>query len=290
MKLVQLVLVAGAFLGFSFASEVSAKCLTPDPSPEYLSLFPAKPVRRSVNNGLFPRQSQNLTVDVYFHIASTFANAGKVTEQRVADQFQVLKNAYSPYGIHMLLRNTSWIVDDITGTGFYQEDGSMSDELFEQWFAHMQRTRQGSHSTLNLYFYTDMPVGIQGICPLPTFVTPGDEWFYRDGCQLHANTMPGGDIAKYLGNTAIHEAGHWFGLLHTFQGKCSIYGDGVMDTPPQASASVGCPVGRDSCPGEEGLDPIHNYMDYSDDECTTEFTPGQSELMHDSFARFRAGI
>ena len=266
MKLVQLVLVAGAFLGFSFASEVPARCLTPDPSAEFLSLLPAQPLKRNVNNGIFPRQSQNITVDVYFHIASTVANTSKVTEQRVADQFGVLQNAYSQYGIHMLLRNTSWIVDDLTGTGFYQKDGSMGEELFEQWFAHMQATRQGSYSSLNIYFYTDMPSGIQGICPLPTFVTPGDEWFYRDGCQVHADTMPGGDDPKYLGHTAIHEAGHWFGLLHTFQGRCSIYGDGVMDTPPQASASTGCPVGRDSCPDEEGLDPIHNYMDYSDDE------------------------
>ena len=155
MKLVHLVLVAGAFLGFSFASEVPARCLTPDPSTEFLSLLPAQPLKRNVNNGIFPRQSQNITVDVYFHIASTVANTSKVTEQRVADQFDVLQNAYSQYGIQMLLRNTSWIVDDLIGTGFYQQDGSMGEELFEQWFAHMQATRQGSYSSLNIYFYTN---------------------------------------------------------------------------------------------------------------------------------------
>ncbi|KAG4432612.1 hypothetical protein IFR05_011908 [Cadophora sp. M221] len=290
MKLIQLAVVAGAFLGLSLASESPAKCLTPDPSSEFLSLIPVQPLKRNVNKGLFPRQTQNLTVDVYFHIASTIANAGKVTDERVADQFQVLQNAYTPHGIHLLLRNTSRIVDDLTGTGFYTKDGSMGEELFEQWFAHMKRTRQGSYASLNIYFYTDLPSGIQGICPLPAFVTPGDEFFYRDGCQVHADTMPGGDDPRWLGHTAIHEVGHWFGLLHTFQGRCSIYGDGVMDTPPQASASVGCPVGRDSCPNEEGLDPIHNYMDYSDDSCTTEFTLGQSERIHDSFAQLRAGL
>ena len=66
-------------------------------------------------------------------------------------------------------------------------------------------------------------------------------------------------------------------------------GDYVDDTPQESTSTSGCPAGKDSCPNDVGLDPIHNYMDYSTDQCYNQFTPEQVQRMHSMFTLYRAG-
>ena len=89
---------------------------------------------------------------------------------------------------------------------------------------------------------------------------------------------------------AVHEVGHFFGLLHTFQGGCSPPGDYVADTPYHVfgQGTTQCSPVPDSCTTEEtngvdadafigrpGSDPVHNYMTYTADCAPYEFTAGQ---------------
>ena len=66
--------------------------------------------------------------------------------------------------------------------------------------------------------------------------------------------------------TLVHESGHYFGLYHTFEGGCTDPGDSIEDTPrednPESATVTDCSVQRDTC-DEEGVDPIHDFMDYT---------------------------
>ncbi len=109
-----------------------------------------------------------------------------------------------------------------------------------------------------------------------------------DGVVINWGSMPGGPFgtAFSLGQTLTHEAGHWLGLAHTFEGHCNGKGDGIGDTPPEFEPTSGCPVGKNTCP-QPGLDPIHNYMDYSFDSCYEEFTPDQVGRMQQQWLHWR---
>ncbi|KLU82293.1 metalloprotease 1, partial [Magnaporthiopsis poae ATCC 64411] len=201
-----------------------------------------------------------ITVDVYFHVvaSSTALRDGYVTDQQLADQLKVLNSNYAPHGISFALKGT-----DRTINSNWAVDG---DPL-----AMKKALRKGSYRTLNLYFLKSVG-GNLGYCYLPADAKEGTEAFYRDGCTILHTSLPGGSQTNYnLGKTVTHEVGHWLGLYHTFQGGCNGDGDMVDDTPNQAGPSSGCPIGRNSCPNRPGVDPIHNYMDYSIDSCYEEF-------------------
>ena len=108
-----------------------------------------------------------------------------------------------------------------------------------------------------------------------------------DGVTVHQGSLPGGELFGYdRGDTLVHEVGHWLGLFHTFEGGCTEENDRVDDTPAQGEPSTTCEGDRDTCE-LPGLDPVHNFMDYSIDACMNMFTPGQVSRMTDNWLAYR---
>jgi hypothetical protein len=144
----------------------------------------------------------------------------------------------------------------------------------------------GDARTLHVYA-ANIGGGLLGWAYFPKGYNHGSD--ILDGVVILDESMPGGTAGKYaLGDTLVHEVGHWLMLEHTFAHGCSASGDWVVDTPPEAHPQFDCPVGADTC-AAPGLDPITNFMDYTQDSCMNMFTQGQADRMSDAWQQFRAG-
>lgn len=237
---------------------------------------------------LAARDGSPICVDVAFHIVAKEDTKSSIDNDMPQAQLDSLNDSYKPYDITFNLINVSWTTNDAWATGGGDADTAMKKAL-----------RQGTYNTLNLYFQTDLAGGVLGKCTLPSAIANGKEdptVYYSDGCNINAHTMPKGAMDGYNnGKTAVHETGHWLGLLHTFEGySCEGPGDYIDDTPMESVATDGCPKDpvKRTCPGQQKdgeSDPIHNYMDYSIDECYTGFTDLQAQRMKSMWAMYRAG-
>lgn len=222
-----------------------------------------------------------VTIPVVFHVISedsTRAN-GYLPDKLIQDQITILNNSYAGrYGgvatpFQFQLQSINHVVNPAWYPIVY---GSNTEKQMKA------ALRQGGKGTLNIY------TGELSDDLLGWATFPARKLNTSDGVVILGESMPGGVATPYNeGDTATHEVGHWLNLYHTFQGGCSTKNDQVADTPAEQSAAFGCPTGRDTC-SASGADPIHNFMDYTDDSCMFEFTAGQVQRMADGWAAYRA--
>ncbi len=236
----------------------------------------------------------SVTIKTVFHVISddapTQAERARL-EQMITDQMQVLNDSYSG--------TTS---ADAADTPFRFDLVDTTWTVSPQWYTvtpgkgerDMKKALHvGDSETLNVYA-ANIGGGLLGWAYFPKDYNNGRD--YIDGVVILDESMPGGvnpdDPTKVWnygeGDTLTHEVGHWLLLDHTFSRGCSAAGDWVADTPKEAYPQFGCPDAPDTC-AAPGLDPIHNFMDYTYDDCMDMFTPGQADRMSDGWLAFREG-
>jgi hypothetical protein len=215
------------------------------------------------------------TIPVWVHeIRRKTGTLGTLIAGQVDSQFVALNDAFASAGIQFikvgqtLSKNNNWYND--TGTYY----NTLARPVLE-----------------NLNIYTNTAGGNLGYAYVPNGGGVVGNKFDRVVIYYRAFGNPGTYGAPYNeGDTTVHEVGHYLGLQHTFQGGCAAAsgcannGDLICDTPPEGSAHFSPCVDPATCGNP---DPIHNFMDYSDDNCMFEFTAGQATRMDQAWSAYR---
>ena len=242
-----------------------------------------KAERASMGRSVSARAPGSVNVPVAVHVINKGAGIanGDVPDSQIAAQISVLNAAYACHGLAVLLHARQHrphhqrdLVHHDAGLAARRRDAKNA-------------LRIGGPGTLNLYM-ANIGQGLLGWATFPQDYAANPK---MDGVVILYTSLPGGGAAPYdLGDTATHEIGHWLGLYHTFQGGCTAKND-------QVSRHAGREVGGVRLPGRPrhvhaadaspGIDPITNFMDYTDDACMNTFSGGQVSRMDTLHQQYR---
>lgn len=270
------------------------QCATPEPPPAEVARATEGARPFIPQSAYFRVERVKFRIPIAFHVIHA-QGVGDAPLSQLDAQVRVLNEKLGPFGYQFVRQSVSR-----TDNAAWQQ--MIIDETTERDAKH--KLGVDHTAALNMYIATPRywtrdengnPVRLQnalGIATFPWWL--GDStWDAKlDGVVLDYRVLPGAANWEFdLGYTAVHEVGHWIGLLHTFQGGgalsqarvdgCFPPGDEVADTDYERGPYFGpgsgnqCPAPMaSSCP-TGGFNPIRNFMDYADDRCMSELTTGQ---------------
>ena len=248
------------------------RCGLPDASPAE--------VLQSMEDIDYWRASRNFRntethVLVAFHVIYNSNGTGNISTSSIQAAVDKLNLRYSPANIYFTLDTINRVQNDYWFTITDELEGEIEGDM-------RQSTAIDPVHYYNVWSCNMSQTDAAGWNYLPNWSSEDSHW---QGTTIDYRYVNG----TY--ETIAHEAGHYFNLYHTFQGGCSAPGDGVDDTPYQDDNDYyPCVESTDSCPDQNGNDPIHNIMNYSSHSCRNEFSPGQIERMHSTIAQYHPGL
>lgn len=241
------------------------------------------------------------TIPVVFHIIHTYGPEN-ISKAQIDDQIKIMNAAYQRLNSDTTLTRSIFkgvaadmdvefklarkdpngnCTEGITRTFSYLTDGG--DDAVKNLIRWDYRKYLNIWVIKNIVRDADAGSRVLGYATLPAFTNST-----TDGIVVLADYV--GSIGTATGNgnkgrVLVHEAGHWLGLYHPFQGgcggNCSNSGDYVCDTPPVANPSFGCPTTNNTCSNDipDQLDMVENFMDYANGTCQNMFTKGQKAVV-----------
>jgi len=248
---------------------------------------------------------QPRTIAVYVHVVhlpgDSVGSATNISVNKIYQQISILNNRFN--GLHLAGYSISFnwnpadierVPSSLSGTFSVANEASLKNiaPAFEPethlniWICDMAPTNGGG--TLTGYAHYPLDIG-PPISNGP--ISPNWDGIVVD-FQVFGNSNA--YIGWLQGNTAIHEVGHYLGLFHiwgpnnTGYGNCSV-DDQIDDTPRTCDPIYGTPPVNNNlaclsntsplsiCSGDSA--DVQNYMEYTDPDYHTHFTPQQLTRM-----------
>jgi Pregnancy-associated plasma protein-A/Viral BACON domain len=277
------------YLYSDFFRESGRRCGTgsrtvaaPDINPPFASTSHCTNNSTTIQSEYYP--AQTYTIPVVFHVIYKTDGTGNISDNAINAQMQVLNEDFGAKAGTMGSGGYNTKIQfTLAGTTRTQNDTWFNDSGESTYKAAL-----GWDQNRYLNVYTNSASGYLGYAYLPPDQAGGN----LDGVVMLYESIGGRNngFGTYdQGRTLVHETGHYLGMLHTFDGGCSntySSGDLIVDTPAEQTEHYGCSQ-TSSC---SSADPIHNYMNYTDDTCMTEFTMEQANRMICSLQNYRSSL